>query len=147
MATTRFRLQTQHATEDFFRDARLVGIVSRMKEYQLCWQLNRELSFGFRMNNELEVVLMKKGKKCYFPVYEYEEPTRFTTHYLYNNHYRAEFLLPELKHIDFIWLLKGDFYSAEELQWLMDGIRALRDVQLVVPVRPGELKNRENLIF
>jgi hypothetical protein len=99
------------------------------------------------MNNDLEVVLMKKEKKCFFTVYEFEEPARFTTHYLYNNHYKGEYLLQELKNIDFVWLVKGSYYNGEEIRWLADSIRSIQNVQLVTLLKAEGLKNRENLIL
>jgi hypothetical protein len=147
MAVTKFRLVTHAAVDDFFQDARLLGITSRTKEYQLCWEVNRTLGFQFKMNNELEVMLLKKKKKCFFTVYECQESMRFTVHYLYSNHYKGEYLLPELKHIDYIWLVKGNYYSDEEIRWLIEGIRKIAHVQLVTILRPGELKSRENLIL
>lgn len=147
MPITKFRLVTLKAVDDFFHDAHLIGIISRQKEYQLCWEINRMLGFKFKMNNELEVMLVKKEKKCFFTVYEFDEPMRFTTHYLYNNHYKGEFLLPELKHIDFIWLIKGEYYNEEEIKWLTEAIRSMVNIQLVSLIKPAELKNRENLIL
>lgn len=147
MAITKFRLVTDKAFVDFFRDTKLIGIVSRQKEYELCWQINRLLGFNFKMNNELEVMLIKKAKKCYFTVYEYEELTRFTTHYLYNNHYKAEYLLPDLKNIDYIWLVKGSYYNGEEIKWLTETIKTIKGVQLVTLLEANDLKNKENLIL
>lgn len=147
MPPTKFKLITHQAIDDFFRDSSLIGIISRQREYQLCWQLNGLMRFNFKMNNEVEVVLEKKEKRCFFHVYEYKEPTRFTTHYLYSNHYKGEFLVPELKHIDFLWLLKGDYYNEKEVKWLMDGIRQVNSIQLVTLIHPLELKSRENLIL
>lgn len=147
MAITKLRLNTFMAVDDFFHDASLIGIISRQKEYQLCWEVNRALGFKFKMNNELEVMLLKKDKKCFFPVYEFEEPTRFTTHYLYNNHYKGEYLLQELKNIDFIWLIKGNYYNEQEIKWLMDAIKNMGNIQLVSRLKPAELKSRENLIL
>lgn len=133
--------------DDFFHDAHLIGIISSQKEYQLCWEINRQLGFNFKMNNELEVMLEKKEKKCYFCVYEFNEPMRFTSHYVYNNQYKGEYLLPELRHIDYIWLIKGTYYAENEIKWLSDAIRQLDKVQLVSPITPGGLKSRENLIL
>lgn len=147
MAVTKFKLVTDKAVDSFFRDTKLIGMVSRQKDYELCWQINRLLGFNFKMNNELEVMLIKKEKKCYFTVYEYNEPTRFTQHYLYNNHYKAEYLLPALKNIDFIWLVKGSYYNEEETQWLTEALKRMNGVQLVTLLKADDLKNKENLIL
>jgi hypothetical protein len=147
ISVAKFRLKTPAAIDEFFQNASLVGIASRQKEYQLCWEINRLLGFRFKMNNDLEVVLMKKEKKCFFTVYEFDEPARFTIHYLYNNHYKGEYLLQELKNMDFVWLIKGTYYNEEEIRWLAEGIRSIQNVQLVTLLKAEGLKNRENLIL
>jgi len=147
MASVKQRLAMPIPVDDFFVDTHLVGIVSRRKEYQFCWDVNRQLGFRFKMNNEMEVMLVKKERKCFFSVYEYHEPTRYTGHYLYNNHYQGEYLMPELKHFDFIWLIKGAYYQLEGARWLTDILKEMEGVQLVSVLNPAELKSRENLIF
>lgn len=147
MAAPKQRLAMPTPVDDFFQDAHLAGIISRLREYQLCWVINRQLGFHFKMNNELEVMLVKKERKCFFSVYEFHEPTRYTSHYLYNNHYKGEYLLPELKHFDFVWLIKGAYYQQEGAKWLTDILKKIEGIQLVSVLKAAELKNRENLIL
>lgn len=147
MPVTKLRLIPLKNTESFFQDSKLIGITSRMKTYQLCWEINRALDFKFKMNHELEITLVKKEKKCFFPVYEYAEPLRFTVHYLYNNHYKGEFLLPELKHTDYLWMIKGDYYSQDDIRDLMETAKKILKIQLVTVLRFDDLKNKDNLIL
>ncbi len=146
MATTRLKLISDPAFDDFFKDSRLLGIVSSQKQYHLCWQINRALHLNFRMNSELEAIIRKNGKRCFFQIYEYDEPLRFTFHYLYSNHYKGEYLIPELKHIDFLWLLKGTYYDEPEINTLMNDIRRLHTVRMVMPLQASGLKSRSNLV-
>lgn len=147
MPVTKFRLSPLRNTDSFFHDGKLMGITSRMKSYQLCWEINRILDFNFKMNHELEITLLKKEKKCFFPVYEYMEPLRFTIHYLYNNHYKGEFLLPELKHTDYLWMIKGDYYGEEEMKYLIETAKKIVRIQLVTILHFDDLKSKENLIL
>lgn len=147
MAALKQRLSMPAPVDDFFQDARLVGLVSRRKEYQLCWEINRNFGFQFKMNNDLEVMLVKKEKKCFFSVYEFHEPARFTAHYLYHNHYKGEYLLPELRHFDFIWLIKGAYYQDEGVEWLGDILRKMDGIQLVSVLDATGLKHKEHLIL
>lgn len=147
MPVTKIRLGALKSTDDFFQNGSLIGINSRMKCYQLCWEINRLMNFNFKMNRELEIMLIKKDKKCFFPVYNFEEPLRFTAHYLYNNHYKAEFLLNELKHTDFLWLIKGDYYNERDIQSLMDIIKKVSGIQMVIRLNFDDLKNKNNLIL
>lgn len=147
MPVTRLRLTPLKNTDSFFHDSKLIGVTSRMKPYRLCWEINRALNFNFVMNHELEITLLKKEKTCFFPVYEYAERLRFTTHYLYNNHYKGEFLLPELKHTDYLWMIKGDFYSENDVKYLTDGIKRIPGIQLVIMLQFDNLKSKDNLIL
>jgi hypothetical protein len=147
MSKAKLVLSNEQLEEAFFDSSWLIGIMAPAKDYQLCWNLNRALGFNFRANNELEICLESKQKKFYFTVFEFEEPTKTVWHYIFNNHYKAEFLLPELKNVDYIWMLKGDFYQQSEVRLLMDQIREVPSVQLVTLLKPDELKNKRNLIF
>lgn len=118
-----------------------------MKDYQLCWQLNNLLGIDFRINNEIEIQLTKKNRNYFFAVYEYAEVNTCLLHYLYNNQFDGEFLLPEFKHLDFLWLLKGDAVSEESFQRLMESIRTIKDVQLVLELTNEKIRNKEHLVL
>jgi hypothetical protein len=68
-------------------------------------------------------------------------------HYIYNNQFDGEYLLPEFKHLDFLWLLKGDTVSDEMLQEKMGNLRSLNGVQLVLELTYEKIKNKEHLIL
>ncbi|HEY0356738.1 MAG TPA: IPExxxVDY family protein, partial [Flavisolibacter sp.] len=118
-------LDTKDLTDGFFEETKLLGIMAPMKDYQFCWQLNNLLGIDFRNNNELEIQLKKKDRNYFFAVYEYPEPSTCLKHYLYNNQHDGEYLLPEFKHLDFLWLLKDDFVPDDALQNLVQSIRTV----------------------
>ena len=140
-------LNTQDLTDEFFDDTRLLGIMAPVKDYQLCWQLNSATGMDFRMNNDIEIQLTKKKRNYFFAVYEYGEPTGSLCHYLYNNQFDGEYLLPEFKHLDFLWLIKGDPLNPDDLKGLMQSIRSLPNVQLVTEMTNEKIKNKQHLIF
>ncbi|HLS30755.1 MAG TPA: IPExxxVDY family protein [Flavobacteriaceae bacterium] len=146
-ANTKLKLTADQTFGAFFNEAHLFGIIAPQKQYQLCWQINRLLGMNFRLNSELEALIKKKEKYCFFQIYEFTEPIRYTFHYIYGNHYKGEYLIPELKHIDYIWLLKGDFYQQEEINLLINDIRKLDGVQMVMHLQVSEIKSRANLII
>jgi hypothetical protein len=55
--------------------------------------------------------------------------------------------LPEFKHLDFLWLIKGDPVPAEELKMLIQSIRTLPGVQLVTEMTNEKIKHKQHLIF
>ncbi|HEY0272928.1 MAG TPA: IPExxxVDY family protein [Chitinophaga sp.] len=147
MSVLKLKLDQEQLVEDFFDGTYLAGIMSQARDYQLCWQINRFLGCRFQVNNALEIRLAKNSRSFFFTVYDYPEPTKSVTHYLYNNHCQAEFLLPELRNIDYLWLVKGDYYQAEEMKKLFEQLRQLELVQLVSLLDIRDIKNKMNLIF
>jgi hypothetical protein len=140
-------LDNKAVMEEFFSDARLLGVMAPIKDYQFCWHLNSNIGLDFRINNDIEIKLLKKKRWYFFGVYEYNEPTRFLSHYVYNNQFDGEYLLPEFKHLDFLWLMKGDEVSDESLHETIQTIKAINSVQLVLELTNEKIKNKEHLIF
>jgi hypothetical protein len=133
--------------EEFFEGTLLLGLVVPIKDYQFSWQLNQILGFDFRINNEIEIQLTKKSRFYFFSIYQYAVPSTSLVHYLYNNQFDGEYLLPEFKHLDFLWLIQGNEISPEELNALIQSIRSLPGVQLVTEMTNEKIKNKQHLIF
>ena len=143
----KLKIDNETLAQEFFEDSLLLGIVAPIKDYQFSWQLNQILGFNFRMNNDFEIQLTKKQRRYFFSIYEYAVPSTCLVHYLYNNQCDGEYLLPEFKHLDFLWLIKGETVSPEELKSLMQSIRSLPAVQLVNEMTNEKIKNKQHLIF
>ena len=143
----KLRLDLDELTEEFFRNTRLVGIVAPIKDYQLCWQLNQLLTVDFRNNNDIEIQLKRKKRDYYFAIFQYCELSNSLVHYLYNNQFDGEYLLPEFRHLDFLYLLKGDFVADEFIYQLMDTIKKINGVQLVMELAHEKIKNKGHMIF
>jgi hypothetical protein len=140
-------LDNKNLTEDFFEDTRLLGIMAPIKDYQLCWHLNNLMGMDFRINNEIEIQLTRKKRNYFFAVYEFSEATGSLSHYVYNNRFDGEYLLPEFRHLDFLWLMKGDVVTEESLQQTINDIKAINGVQLVVELTNEKIRNKEHLVF
>ena len=140
-------LNTKELTHEFFEDTRLLGIMAPVKDYQFCWEVNSTLGMDFRINNEIEIQLTRKKRNYFFAVYEFNESTGSLCHYLYNNQFDGEYLLPEFRHLDFLWLMKGDHVSNERLQQTIDFIKTINGVQLVLELTNEKIKNKEHLVF
>lgn len=148
MATSqKLKIDNEALAEEFFEDSTLLGIVAPVKDYQFSWHLNQLLGIDFRVNNDIEIQLTKKQRKYFFSIYEYAVPAITLVHYLYNNQNDGEYLLPEFKHLDFLWLIKGDPISTEDLKILMQSIRTIPAVQLVTEMTNEKIKNKQHLIF
>lgn len=145
--SSRLLLDNEELTNGFFEHTRLLGIVASVKDYQLCWHVNRLMSMDFRINNDICIRMQKKSRNYFFAVYEFNEPTGSLSHYIYNNQFDGEYLLPEFRHIDFLWLMKGDGTDEIAFQQKMRTLRTISGVQLVMEITNEKIENRENLVF
>lgn len=143
----KLRIDNESLVEEFFQDTRMLGIMAPVKLYQFCWHLNQSLRFDFRINNDLEIQLTKKQRNYFFSIYEYDEAAGNAKHYLYNNQFDGEYLLPEFRHFDFLWLIRDELMKDEEIINLVTSIRSITIVQLVSELSNEKIKNKQHLIF
>ena len=143
----KLKIDNDVLVEEFFQDTRLLGIVAPIKDYRFCWHLNKILQFDFRINNGIEIQLNKKRRTYFFSIYEHVEKGGTIKHYLYNNHFDGEYLLPEFKHLDFLWLIKDDILHDDEVMWLINSIKTIPFVQFVKEMTNEKIKNKQHIIF
>jgi hypothetical protein len=99
------------------------------------------------LKNDLEIQLTKKNRNYFFTVYEYQEPFLSLSYYLYKNLNDGEYLVPEFRHLDYLWLSKGDIPGREEELLLVQDLRKIPGVQLVVELNNEKIINKQHLIF
>jgi hypothetical protein len=143
----KLKMDNNQMLEEFFDGTRLLGIVAPVKGYQFCWQINQSLRVDFRINHDFEIQLEKKKRKYFFSVYAYNEPNSSLSHFLYHNQFDGEYLLPEFKHLDYLWLLKGDIMKEDEIVSLQQSIKTIPGVQLVTELTNDKIKNKGHLVF
>lgn len=143
----RLAIDNNALAEDFLSDARILGIVAPVKDYRFCWLLNQALGCDFRLNSDIEIQLAKKNRQYYFSIYEYGEMNASLVHYIYSNQFDGEYLLPEFRHLDFLWLLKGDDVGDDYLSFLQKSIKGISNIQLITELDKDKIKNKMHLVF
>ncbi len=143
----KLKIDNELLVEEFFEETHLLGIMAPVQSHRFVWQVNQGMRFDFRINNDLEIQLSKKKRNYFFPVFLFCEQNRTLKHFLYKNHDDGEYLLPEFKHLDYLWLTKDDLVSTEELSDLISGIKNINGVQLVVELTNEKIKNKQHLIL
>lgn len=143
----KLKIDNELLAEEFFDQTLLLGIMAPMESHQFVWQVNQSMRFDFRINNEIEIQLTKKNRNYFFSVFEYHEPNQTLFYYLYKNQYDGEYLLPEFKHLDYLWLSKGDLPDSEGEKALISDVRSIPGVQLVVELNNQMIRHKQHLIF
>ena len=143
----KLKLDIEGIEDDFFSRTRLLGIMSLVKNYRFCWQMNVQMGFDFRLNADVEIQLKRKGRFYFFPVYQFCETDRELEHYIYHNQFEGEYLLPEFKHLDFLWLIRADIIPEEDFISLQQNLKNIEGIQLAAELTQEKIKNKGNLIF
>jgi hypothetical protein len=143
----KLKINNDLLAEEFFENTHLLGIVAPVKNYQFIWHINQYLGYTFRLNSDLEIELRKKNRNYFFSIYEYQIPQTTIVHYLYHNQHMGEYLLPEFKHLDFLWMIKGDDISGIEVNEIQQMIKKLPVVQFVNEMTSEKIKHKQHLIF
>ncbi len=139
----KLKIDNETLIADFFENTNLLGIVSSLKHYQFVWHINQMLGYKFSINHSIEIKLLKKERQYNFSIYEYPIPHSQRIHYLYNNEDDGEYLLPEFKHLDFLWLTKEEAMDPIEIITLIQSLRLLPAVQLVTEMTNEKIKNKQ----
>jgi hypothetical protein len=143
----KLKIDTETLIEEFFESTRLFGIVAPVKDYLFSWHINQMLGYHFKMNHGIEIQMKKKERNYFFSIYEYKVPGCCMSHFLYNNQDDGEYLLPEFKHLDYLWLAKGEVMERDEVQVLQQSLKLLPAVQLVTEMTNEKIRNKQFLIF
>lgn len=144
---TKLILNIDGIEDNFFTGARLLGIMSQLKNYRFCWLINANLNLDFRLNTDIEVQLKKKGRNYFFEVYQYCDKDCETEHYIYHNQFEGEYLLPEFKHFDFLWLVRADVFNEENFILLQQNLKKINSIQLVTELTQEKIRHKSNLMF
>lgn len=138
-------LDTEVMLEDFFQDATLLGIGCAMPCYQFCWLINQSFDMDFAMICEIEMKGSRNTPDYFFPLYRFELPLNGGELLIYSIKSGKKRLLPELKNLDYIWLIRGSASLSASGDFLK-GLQKLPQVTLAVKLHAEQLPSVQNLL-
>ena len=135
-----------HLPIDFDYDFQLLAMVSPVKDYKLCWAINRACNYDLARKEDIEINSKLRKRLVHFSVYQFENELNKITYYVVMNKKDGEYLVPEVKEADYFLLLKGSQTQSEK-ERAIEAISSIGIVQTVFEVEPQSLKSKENLVF
>jgi len=127
-------------------DFLLFGISSNENDYRLVWKINQTLCFNFERGINHKIISKKTGQEIEFVLYSYDDEDTFYLYHLFANKSENGVLLEELKNIDYLIMIQGEFTEAFS-NGFQQRLKKIETVQGVFKIDPATLKNRENLVF
>lgn len=145
MSTKKLTLNIAAMQEEFFEEAALIGIVSPLPAYRFCWMLNQRFDMNFVREPELDVCLKSKDEERFFSIYQYNIPLNGSRYLLYKLKSDKDSLLPEVKNLDYLWMIQSGNPS-QEAKMVTDFLRDFPEVQMAQMLSPDQLKNKSHLL-
>ncbi len=131
--------------EEFYADSAMIGIVTAMPAYRLCWLLNNHFDLDFIRDPEQNISLKKKDVLYHLPIYQYELPNSSHKYLLYKLKIGKESLLPETRNLDYIWLIKTANPENDAFD-IAARLKKIPDIQLAQILAHDQLKSLNNLL-
>mgnify|MGYP003577028848 CR=1 FL=1 len=124
----------------------LIAITASLKDYMLCHKINTSLDFNFEKIEDHEVYFNINDEPLAFSKYYFFVEQGEIEYYLLNNRNAEGFLIPEMNKVDF-FLIIHQYIDKEDLNYLLNGLNKLPDIQVAAQIDQHRLRSRENLIM
>ena len=124
----------------------LIAITCPLKDYRLCFYINRASGLNLVKNEDHEV-WVSKNHSLFFTKYSYISSIEETEFYLLGNKgIDGGILISETKTTDFFLLIRG-FIDDEDFLSLMNAINQIDEVLVATEIDLEKIKSKENLVF
>lgn len=124
----------------------LLAITAPLKDYRMCFRINKELHFNLRRIADLELIFNTAQEPFYHSRYYFIQDHTGTEFNLLANKGSEGLLVPEMRKVDFFMLIQNHI-DKDELKQVIRGLNRIADVQVALEVDPKKLKSKENLIL
>jgi len=124
----------------------LIAITTPLKDYRICYVVNKSLNFNFTRIPDLAVDFQQNGSLAFFSFYSfYPEDTKNEFYFIANKGTEGH-LIPELRSADYFLLIKNHV-AETEADALVYSLNKLTEIVAAVKIDPKKIKSRENLLF
>ena len=154
MASKKLTLDIQGMQQDFFEDTALIGIATSMPAYRFCWLLNQSFDLNFYREPDLDPCMRAAGRtgdgtleeEQSFSIYECLGECNTSRYLLYKLKVDKDSLLPEIGHIDYLWMIKSNT-PEEDAEQFTRCLRQLQEIQMAQIFPSSQLRSAANLLI
>lgn len=124
----------------------LIAITTSLRDYRICYYINKGLNFNFIKSPDLEVDIAHGSGPVFFSLYQYHWEASDTDFYFIANKGSEGYLVPEMRKVDFFIIIKN-YIDDDELDKLITDLNKIQEIVAAVKIDPKKVKSRENLLF
>jgi len=123
----------------------ILGISCHLMDYRFMHLINKAMDVTFSREDDMTSSLPSTGLPATFSFYSFKDEDQRNIYYLISNLNEDFILIPELKHIDYIMLIEGDFKKKKK-DALLSVIRSVQKVQMAFEIKVADFKNAESFL-
>jgi hypothetical protein len=124
----------------------LIAITTSLKDYRVCYLINKSLNFNFIRTDDLSVDIYQGAEPVLFSLFHYQWETTETDFYFIGNKGSDGYLVPEIKSADYFLMIRN-YIDDDDLDNLITTINRIPEIVAAVKIDPKKIKSRENLLF
>lgn len=124
----------------------LIAITSGLRDYRLCYHINKELNMNFRKVDDYFLNLFAGNEALQFSQYFFKIEASETEFFLIANQSAAGYLIPEMGNINYFMLIKNHL-DQNDLNDALARLAHIEGIEAVMQVNPLHIKSNENLLF
>jgi hypothetical protein len=124
----------------------LIAVTTSLKDYRVCYLINKALSFNLIKINDLKVDINHGIEPVLFSIYHYNWEATETDFYFIANKGSDGYLIPEMRKADYFLLIKN-YIDENDLDNLVSALNKVPEIVAAVKIDPKKIKSRENLLF
>ncbi len=124
----------------------LIAMTTSLKDYRICYLINKNLQFNFAKQADLEVDIQQGSGPVFFSLYYDSWEASETDFYFIANKGSDGYLIPEMRKTDYFLMIKN-YIDNDELDSIIFALNKLPEIVAAVKIDPKKLKSRENLLF
>ena len=124
----------------------LIAVTTSLKDYRICYLINKFLNFNFIKIPDLSVDISLDAGPVLFSLYHYNWEATETDFYFIGNKGSEGYLVPEMKKADYFLLIKN-YIDEHDLDSLISALNKIPEIVAAVKIDPKKIKSRENLLF
>lgn len=139
----KLQLDNKQLEVEFFEDVALFGVVSALEPSTCAHWINKYTPFHFTRNHDMENIHQNE----YYPVFYFNQRIKHTEHVLFTNRSINTYLLPEVKNVDYIWLVKSGSFLKEIIPVVAEVLHDIPGIDYFVPLELDRILSKQWLII
>ena len=124
----------------------LIAITTSLKDYRICYLINKYLNFNFSKSPDLELDILQGSGPVLFSLYQYHWEASETDFYFLGNKGSEGYLIPEMRKADYFLMIRN-YIDDDDLDKLVSSLNKIQEIVAAVKIDPKKIKSRENLLF